>query len=116
MGRRQDGTSQNYVYVYVLVFTFTILFPFAGDFHGMLALRILAGLGLGAQWGVGNTLVAEFLPSRVRILASSTIQTGFAFGPLLAAYSSKLIIPASGGDPCSTLEASVLCSLYLPCS
>jgi len=78
---------------------FTILFPFAGSFQGMLALRILAGLGLGAQWGVGNTLVAEFLPSRVRILASSTIQTGFAFGPLLAAYFSKLIIPAYGWRP-----------------
>lgn len=78
---------------------FTILFPFAGSFQGLLALRILAGLGLGAQWGVGNTLVAEFLPSRMRILASSTIQTGFAFGPLLAAYFSKLIIPAYGWRP-----------------
>ncbi len=78
---------------------FTILFPFAGSFQAMLLLRILAGLGLGAQWGVGNTLVAELLPSRVRILASSTIQTGFAFGPLLAAYFSKLIIPAFGWRP-----------------
>jgi len=78
---------------------FTILFPFTGSFQGMLALRILAGLGLGAQWGVGNTLVAELLPSRVRILASSTIQTGFAFGPLLAAYFSKLIIPLYGWRP-----------------
>jgi MFS family permease len=78
---------------------FTIFFPFSSSFSEMLVLRVLAGLGLGAQWGVGNTLVAELLPSRVRILASSTIQTGFAFGPLLAAYFSKLIIPAYGWKP-----------------
>jgi len=98
---------------------FTILFPFACSFQGMLALRILAGLGLGAQWGVGNTLVAELLPSRVRILASLTIQTGFAFGPLLAAYFSKLIIPAFGWRPLFYIGAcgfafAILAVLLIP--
>ncbi|MBC7075102.1 MAG: MFS transporter [Syntrophomonadaceae bacterium] len=78
---------------------FTVLFAFANSFEAMLALRILVGLGLGAQWGVGNTLVAECLPSRIRIMCSAVIQTGFAFGPMLAAFLGKYIMPAYGWRP-----------------
>lgn len=76
---------------------FTCIFPLgAGNFALMLILRILAGIGLGGEWGVGNTMVAEIVPRRYRILASSFIQTGFAVGPLLAAVLSAAIIPNYG--------------------
>ncbi len=78
---------------------FTIAFAYANGFETMLALRILVGIGLGAQWGVGNTLVAECLPSRLRIMCSAVIQTGFAFGPLLAAFLGKMIMPGFGWRP-----------------
>ena len=78
---------------------FTIAFAWANNATTMLILRLLVGIGLGAQWGVGNTLVAECLPSRIRIMCSAVIQTGFAFGPMLAAYLAKTILPAYGWRP-----------------
>lgn len=78
---------------------FTVAFAFANSFESMLTLRILVGLGLGAQWGVGNTLVAEVIPSRFRIMGSAVIQTGFAFGPMLAGYFAKIILPTHGWRP-----------------
>jgi MFS family permease len=79
--------------------SFTVLFPFAPNFSWMFALRILAGLGLGAQWGVGSILAAEYVPTNKRILASATIQSGAAFGPLAAAMIASAIIPSYGWRP-----------------
>lgn len=78
---------------------FTVAFAYANSFEMMFALRILVGLGLGAQWGVGNTLAAETMPARLRIMTSAVIQTGFAFGPMLAAFAGKLIMPEYGWRP-----------------
>ncbi len=78
---------------------FTIAFAYSNSIATMLVLRLLVGIGLGAQWGVGNTLVAECLPARIRIMCSAVIQTGFAFGPMLAAYLAKIIIPSYGWRP-----------------
>lgn len=75
---------------------FTLLFPTCQSFPTMLANRVLAGVGLGAQWGVGHTLSAEVLPEKYRMLASATVQTGYAFGPVIGAYLAKLIIPGFG--------------------
>jgi MFS family permease len=78
---------------------FTIAFAWAKNVEIMVVLRLLVGIGLGAQWGVGNTLVAECLPSRIRIMCSAVIQTGFAFGPMLAAFLAKVIMPSFGWRP-----------------
>lgn len=78
---------------------FTIAFAYSNNTASMLILRFLVGIGLGAQWGVGNTLVAECLPARIRIMCSAVIQTGFAFGPFIAAWLAKIIIPAYGWRP-----------------
>ncbi|MEA4924965.1 MAG: MFS transporter [Syntrophomonadaceae bacterium] len=78
---------------------FTIAFAYANTAAAMIILRLLVGIGLGAQWGVGNTLVAECLPARIRIMCSAVIQTGFAFGPMLAAFLAKMIIPSYGWRP-----------------
>ncbi|MDR2089890.1 MAG: MFS transporter [Clostridiales Family XIII bacterium] len=78
---------------------FTIAFAWASNVTTMVILRLLVGIGLGAQWGVGNTLVAECLPARIRIMCSAVIQTGFAFGPMLAAFLAKVILPDFGWRP-----------------
>ncbi|MCS5694715.1 MFS transporter [Desulfofundulus thermocisternus] len=84
---------------------FTVAFARANSFETMLFLRIMAGIGLGAQWGVGHTLVAEIMPSRVRIMCSAVVQTGFAFGALLAAFAAKMIMPDYGWRPLFYLGA-----------
>ncbi|MBE3589178.1 MAG: MFS transporter [Thermoanaerobacteraceae bacterium] len=76
---------------------FTLILPHvSSSFALMLLVRILAGIGLGAQWGVGNTLVAEWLPPTSRVKASATIQAGFCVGAIAAAYWVRLIIPLYG--------------------
>lgn len=100
-GWLSDKFGRVRVMVYCLAWysVFTVGFAYANSFESMLALRILVGIGLGAQWGVGNTLVAEVMPARIRIMCSAVIQTGFAFGPMLAAYSAKTILPVYGWRP-----------------
>lgn len=98
---------------------FTIAFAFANSFEVMFALRILVGLGLGAQWGVGNTLAAETIPARLRIMTSAVIQTGFAFGPMLAAWLGKMIMPQFGWRPLFYVGAvglilAVLAKIVIP--
>jgi MFS family permease len=78
---------------------FTVLFAWATTSGMMFFLRLMVGIGLGAQWGVGNTLVAECLPARLRIMCSAVIQTGFAFGPMLSAWAGRLILPNYGWRP-----------------
>ncbi len=120
-GWLSDKFGRVRVMVYCLMWysIFTVAFAFANSFEMMLALRILVGLGLGAQWGVGNTLVAEVMPARMRIMCSAVIQTGFAFGPMLAAYAAKEILPVSGWRPLFYLGAvglvmAVIAKLWIP--
>lgn len=100
-GWLSDKYGRVNVMVYCLMWysLFTVLFAFANSYEMMVFLRIMVGIGLGAQWGVGNTLVAEVMPARMRIMCSAVIQTGFAFGPMLAAFIAKIILPAYGWRP-----------------
>jgi AAHS family cis,cis-muconate transporter-like MFS transporter len=120
-GWLSDKFGRVRVMVYCLAWysVFTVAFAFANSFEMMLALRILVGLGLGAQWGVGNTLVAEVMPARMRIMCSAVIQTGFAFGPMLAAFSAKLVLPAYGWRPLFYLGAvgllmAIIAKIWIP--
>lgn len=100
-GVLSDKFGRVRVMFYCLIWysVFTIAFAWAQNVETMIALRLLVGIGLGAQWGVGNTLVAECLPARMRIMCSAVIQTGFAFGPMLAAFLAKTILPTYGWRP-----------------
>ena len=100
-GWLSDKYGRVRVMVYCLIWysVFTVAFAYSNSYEMMLALRIIVGIGLGAQWGVGNTLVAEVMPARLRIMCSAVIQTGFAFGPMLSAYAAKMILPSYGWRP-----------------
>jgi MFS family permease len=54
--------------------------------HGwLLFFRFLAGVGLGAEYGVGMTLATEAWPSKWRARAASFVAVGWQVGVLLAA-------------------------------
>jgi MFS family permease len=63
---------------------FTGLTALAPNYWVLLGLRFLTGLGLGAEWGPGTAMVAEFWPSLVRGRAAAVLQSAFGFGFLLA--------------------------------
>jgi SHS family lactate transporter-like MFS transporter len=54
------------------------------SFLGVLVLRTLFGLGMGAEWTAGSALVMEAWPERARGLASGLLQGGWAVGYFLA--------------------------------
>src|SRR5262249_10843522 len=70
----------------ILIFAvFTGLCAFARGFWDLLAFRILAGIGLGGEFGIGMALAAEAWPASKRARVSSYVGLGWQAGVLLAA-------------------------------
>jgi len=51
----------------------------------LILFRTIAGLGIGGEWGIGATLVAEAVPDNRRVAAGVILQTSSPLGVLLAA-------------------------------
>src|SRR5205823_11148704 len=58
----------------------SVLCGVAPSYGAFLLLRMLFGIGMGGEWGVGASLVLEFVPPRVRGLLSGLLQEGYALG------------------------------------
>jgi SHS family lactate transporter-like MFS transporter len=61
------------------------LCAFAPNYSVLLVLRLLYGIGMGGEWGLGASLAMEKVPPRHRGLISGILQQGYAVGYLLAA-------------------------------
>lgn len=64
---------------------FTFLGAFAQNVAQLTALRFLAGVGIGGEWALGGTFLAESLPEKRRVLGACLMHTGYYFGIILAA-------------------------------
>jgi len=62
-----------------------LLTAFAPTYATFLILRILFGIAMGGEWGLGSSLAMESLPTEARGLFSGILQQGYACGYLLAA-------------------------------
>lgn len=81
----------------ILIFAvFTGLCAFARGYWDLVAYRILAGLGLGGEYGIGMALAAEAWPASKRARASSYVGLGWQAGVLLAAWVTPLLLPVIG--------------------
>src|SRR5881397_2853220 len=76
-----------------------VLTGFAPNYTTFLVLRALFGIGMGAEWGVGASLVMEKVPARYRGVVSGLLQQGYALGYLLAAVCYLLVFPHWGWRP-----------------
>lgn len=56
-----------------------------GNVWELVACRALASLGIGGEWGIGATLVAEAVPESRRVEAGVILQTASPLGVVLAA-------------------------------
>lgn len=61
-----------------------------------LVLRLLYGIGMGGEWGVGASLVMESVSVKRRGVLSGLLQEGYALGFLLAAAAYYLVFPHFG--------------------
>jgi len=70
---------------------FTLLSAFATNVWQLAILRLLAGIGIGGEWAMGGTFVAEEWPEDRRIAGAGFMHTGYYFGFLLAALANYSI-------------------------
>ena len=73
-----------------------ILSGFAPSYRIFIILRLLYGIGMGGEWGVGASLVMETVPAKWRGMVSGFLQEGYALGNLLAAVAFWTIFPHWG--------------------
>jgi MFS transporter, SHS family, lactate transporter len=68
------------------------LCAFAPNFTVLAILRLLYGIGMGGEWGLGAALAMEKVPAERRGFFSGLLQQGYAFGYLLATFASLLVM------------------------
>lgn len=99
------GRQRLYLWDFLLIAAASVLEFFVSSPGELLVLRLLIGFGIGADYALGPTLVAEFVPRRYRggLLASLTVMwtvgytAAFFFGNFLVGF---------GGDSWRWLLAS----------
>ncbi|MGW5663129.1 MFS transporter [Streptomyces sp. NPDC003758] len=69
---------------------------FAPNYTVLLVLRLLYGIGMGGEWGLGAALAMEKIPAARRGFWSGLLQSGYSLGYLLAAVAFFVIEPAFG--------------------
>jgi len=70
---------------------FTFLSAFAGSVWQLAVLRLLAGIGIGGEWSMCGTFVAEEWPEDRRKAGAGYMHTGYYFGFFLAALANYFI-------------------------
>ncbi len=67
------------------------LCAFAPNFTVLVILRLLYGIGMGGEWGLGAALAMEKVPAQRRGFFSGLLQEGYLFGYLLATLASLVV-------------------------
>lgn len=70
---------------------FTFLGAVATSVWQLAAFRLLAGVGIGGEWSMGGTFIAEEWPEDRRKMAAGYMHTGYYFGIFLAAIANYTI-------------------------
>jgi SHS family lactate transporter-like MFS transporter len=72
------------------------LCAFAPNLTVLVVLRLLYGIGMGGEWGLGAALAMEKIPSERRGFFSGFLQEGYSIGYLMAAVAYLLVHDALG--------------------
>jgi SHS family lactate transporter-like MFS transporter len=73
--------------------TVSVLSGLAPSYQTFIILRLLFGIGMGGEWGVGASLALESASPRLRGLLSGLLQEGYALGNLLSAVAFRTVYP-----------------------
>ena len=76
--------------------TVGFLCAFAPNFTVLIVLRLLYGIGMGGEWGLGAALAMEKIPKERRGFFSGVLQQGYSMGYLLAAVAFLIISDGLG--------------------
>lgn len=70
---------------------FTLLAAFCKNVWALAVVRFLAGVGIGGEWSIGASLVAEEWPENRRVSGACYMHTGYYFGFVFAALANYFI-------------------------
>lgn len=90
------GRVHTFALTIILFSVFTGACAFADNVMHLNVLRFLAGLGLGGEYGIGMTLVAETWPTAKRARATAGVAMGWQAGAVLAALLAAFVLPDFG--------------------
>jgi len=78
----------------------TFLSGLANCFWMLMTFRVFTGLGVGGEWGTGQTYIGETFPAKVRGRYCSVMQTGAPIGIALASVVGGMLSPVIGWRAC----------------
>jgi MFS family permease len=79
------GRVRTLMFTIVWYSVFTFLSAFVTNVWQLAILRLLAGIGIGGEWAMGGTFVAEEWPENRRRMGAGFMHTGYYVGFFLAA-------------------------------
>ncbi len=86
----------------------------AQNYLQLAVLRFLAGMGLGAEWALGATMLAEFTAPEKRGRYNSIMQMGWPIGFILALAAQYVLVPKFGWRSLYIAGGSaILIALYI---
>jgi MFS family permease len=85
------GRARTLMWTILWFSLFTFLAATSQDVWSLAIFRFLAGVGIGGEWSIGASLVAEEWPDQRRTTGACWMHTGYYFGLLLAALANYYI-------------------------
>jgi len=111
------GRTRTLAATIVVYSVFTGAAAFAQDIWQLAVFRLLAGLGVGGNWAISGTYVAEMLPEDRRKFAGGVLNAGFYVGFFIASALNLTIGARFGWRPmffCGFVPVAIaLFSLYI---
>jgi MFS transporter, AAHS family, cis,cis-muconate transporter len=90
------GRVKTVVWTFVLFSIGTAVLGMTNSFWEFASVRFVSALGLGAEYVVCNTLMAEYVPTQRRTTILGTLQAGWSVGYVVATLLAAWILPAYG--------------------
>ncbi len=90
------GRVRTFTYSILIYAIFTALTAVSINYPMILATRFLSGVGTGAEYGIGMTLMSESFRAKWRGMGSTLVSIGWTFGIILATVISLLLMPVFG--------------------
>jgi MFS family permease len=84
----------------------TLLCGVAGGLWTLLVYRAITGVGVGGEWATGHTYIGETFPPAARGRYAATLESGAAFGAVLASLMGGLAAPRIGWRACFFISAA----------
>jgi MFS family permease len=85
------GRVRTLIFTILCYSVFTLLCALVTTVWQLAAFRLLAGVGIGGEWAMGGTFVAEEWPEDRRKMGAGYLHTGYYFGFFLAALANYFI-------------------------